>query len=487
MKRFDNIRERLAAWKTALTGDEKPSWPVLIKKWWFLELFVLYALCAALVFPHLHVADITAPKREAAAAATETPEPTEKPVKKGENLTTATLAYAGDLVCHMGLNEEASTGDGGYDYKPIMEGALEDVGAADLAFCCLETTFPEDGTVSGYPTFHTPRQLAEDLKAVGFDLIATASNHCMDARQEGLISTLDVLDSVGLDHLGTYRTQAEWDANHGVLVEEINGISIAFLDFTYGTNCFPVTGFEYAVNLFFKDYLEMDAADIDELDYETLDADLAYARSLNTDLIAVFMHWGWEYYTSPIDYQKEVADHLFEQGADLILGGHPHVPEPMEIRHVKDLEGNERTGYICYCMGNFISCMNDRYTNLTAVTTLELEKDLGTGETYLKNVSYVPLMMMDTADHGFNGAGWRYKLIDLHKALDTYAGGTGDNLGFINDGLYQDMQTALADIHSIFGARFDRFDPSYQPNTKGEMPVNTPAPAETPAAETPAG
>ena len=485
MKRFDNIRERLAAWKAALTGDEKPNWPVLIKKWWLLELIVLYALCAALVFPHLHVADITAPKREAAAAATETPEPTEKPVKKGENLTTATLAYAGDLVCHMGLNEEASTGDGGYDYKPIMEGALEDVGAADLAFCCLETTFPEDGTVSGYPTFHTPRQLAEDLKAVGFDLIATASNHCMDARQEGLISTLNVLDEVGLDHIGTYRTQEEWDENHGVVVKDINGISIAFLDYTYGTNCYPVTGFEYAVNLCFKDYLEMDAADIDEIDYETLDADLAYARSLDTDLIAVFMHWGWEYYTSPIDYQRELADYLFEQGADLVLGGHPHVPEPMEVRHVRDLEGNERTGYICYCMGNFLSCMNDHYTNYTAVTTLELEKDLDTDETYLKNVSYVPLMMVDTADHGFNGAGWRYRLIDLHKAIGFYEG--GDNVGYINETLYNDMKTAVNEIHEIFGARFDRYDPGYQANTKGELPVEPPAATAAPAAETPAG
>ena len=96
-----------------------------------------------------------------------------------------------------------------------------------------------------------------DLKAVGFDLMEMASNHCMDARKEGLDETLNVLDAVGLEHIGTYRTQEERDANHGLVVKELNGISIAFLDYTYGTNCFPVTDFPYATNLFFRDYLEM--------------------------------------------------------------------------------------------------------------------------------------------------------------------------------------------------------------------------------------
>lgn len=418
------------------------------------------------------------PKPQKEAKAEETAAPTEKPKTKGE-LVSAKLAYAGDLVCHMGINEEAWNGEA-YDYQPIMEGAAEYVQNADFAFCCLETTFPEDGDVSGFPVFHSPKALAKSIKDFGFDMLEMASNHSMDARQEGLISTLDVLDFEGLDHVGTYRTQAERDKDNGVLLEDVNGIKIAFLNYTYGTNGFPVTGFEYAVNIFFDDYLETDAADIDELNLDKIDADIEAAKALNPDLIAVCMHWGLEYHTSAMDYQKTVADHLFEQGADLVLGGHPHVPEPMEVRHVTDKDGNEKTGYLCYCMGNFISCMNDPYTNLTAVTTLEVEKDTGTGETYLKNVSYAPMIMIDTADHGVN-IGWRYKLVDLHKALDTYA--AGDNQGYIDERLHNDMLKALDDIHGIFGAQFDMYDPSYTANTEGEMPVPTPAPAESPAAE----
>ena len=115
------------------------------------------------------------------------------------------------------------------------------------------------------------------------------------------------------------------------------------------------------------------------------------------------------------------------------------------------------------------------FRSLTGVTTLELEKNEATGETYLKNVAYAPMIMVDTADHGITWAGWRYKLVDLHKAMDSYA--AGDGMGYMNDTLFYNMQTALDDIHSIFGARFDRYDPGYQANTEGEIPLTVSAPA----------
>ena len=132
----------------------------------------------------------------------------------------------------------------------------------------------------------------------------------MDARKEGLDNTLNVLDSAGLDHVGTYRTQEERDANHGIVVKDLNGIKIAFLSYTYGTNCFPVTDFPYAANIFFSDYLELYADDIDELDYTQLDADIAAAKEMDVDMIAVFMHWGQEYYTEPDDDFLEEVEAL---------------------------------------------------------------------------------------------------------------------------------------------------------------------------------
>ncbi|MBQ9045429.1 MAG: CapA family protein [Oscillospiraceae bacterium] len=452
-------------WRAAIFGDGPVDLRAALREWWFICLMIVYALVSVLFLSRCgYPTEPSASESRFAAQAGDRSAAGEQEA----TYTQATLAYAGDLVCHEGLNTEAQTGDT-YDYLPILEGCVPYVSDADLAFCCMETTFLDNAAYSGYPMFRSPKELATSLKDAGFDFINTASNHSMDSLKDGISSTLDVLDAAGLDHIGTYRTQEERDANHGVVVKDLNGISIAFLSYTYGTNCIPIEGFEYAVNVCFTDYLDTYADEITEFDYDKVGADLEYARSLDTDLICVFMHWGIEYHTEPVDYQRDVADWLFEQGADLVCGGHPHVPEPMEVRHVKDLDGNERTGYLCYCMGNFISTMNDRYTNLTGVTTIELEKNESTGETYLKNVSYAPLIMVDTADYGIANAGWRYKLVDIHQAIDSYD--AGDDLGYINQTLYDAMCTALDDLHDIFGIRFDRFDPGYKANTSGELPV----------------
>lgn len=391
-------------------------------------------------------------------------QPTEAPVDAPENAIGFTLAYAGDIVCHSGLNTEADTG-AGYDYTTILAGSSNYVSNADYSVCCLETTFPETSDYTGYPQFKSPKSLATSLRDVGFDLISTASNHCMDSYQAGLIATLDTLDANGLDHVGTYRTQEERDANNGIVVKDINGISVAFLAFTYGTNGIPVTGFEYAANIFYNDYVTT----LSDINYDLLENDMAAARALNTDLIVVFMHWGYEYFTEPVDYQYELADLMFSLGADIILGGHVHVPEPMEVRTVTDIDGNEKTGYICYCLGNYISCQDDRYTNLTAIVDLEIEKNLDSGDTYLKNVSYAPMFMVDLNDYDVYGADWRYRLWDLNAAIQAYEG--GNNMGVINDSLYSALKQGLDDIHSIFGSQFDMYSADYSPNLVGEMPA----------------
>jgi len=371
------------------------------------------------------------------------------PEPEGENYVDFKLAVCGDLVCHEGINAEAKQSDGSYNYETIMKAVSTKVNEADYAMVTMETSFQDNKTFSGYPMFKSPDSLATSLKNTGFDLVNTASNHCMDGLENGLYRTLDVLDQNGLDHVGTYRSQEERDANNGILVKEINGVSVAFVSYTYGTNAIPVTGFDYAVNLLFTDYLDNN---MHTIDYDSLRADMAAARALNTDLIIAVMHWGIEYMTTPVDYQREVADFLFAEGADLVLGGHVHVPEPMELRKVTDNEGNEKNGFIVYCMGNFISCQNDRYTNLTAVLNLTLRKDLDTGKTYLKHVSYDPMIMIDLADYGLQ-SDWRYRLLDLHGAIGAYE--SGDNWGVINQTIYDAMIVARDDLHSIFGAEFD--------------------------------
>ena len=379
---------------------------------------------------------------------TPSPSPTPNAFVEPTNAANVKLAVCGDIVAHTGLNDQALNLDGSYNYAPVFGGAQNFVAAADYAICTMETTFPDTTEFTGYPMFKSPSSLATSLKGFGFDMINTASNHCMDSAQAGLIRTLDVLDENGLDHVGTYRSKEERDANSGILVKEINGVSAAFLSFTYGTNAIPVTGFEYVANIFMKDYLTT----VEDIDYELLASDMDAARALNTDVIIVMMHWGNEYYTEPVDYQNELADYLFEEGADIIIGGHTHVPEPMELRRVTDNDGNEKTGLIVYSLGNFVSCQDDKYTDLTAVLNIDIQKNLDTGETYLRNVSYAPMYMVDLNDVNVS-ADWRYRLWDLQSAIASYQ--SGDNMGVINDTLYNSLCTGLEDIHSIMGADFD--------------------------------
>lgn len=366
--------------------------------------------------------------------------------KKAAN---AKLLFCGDLVCHTGLNDEALKADGSYDYASIFGGAVDLIKSADYAAVTMETTFPETAQYTGYPLFKSPTDLASSLKRSGFDLINTANNHCMDGEKAGLLRTLDVLDQNGLDHVGTYRSQEERDKNNGIVVKDINGVSFAILSFSYGTNGIPMTGFEYCANIFYTDYVDT----LQNIDYDMMSADMAAARALNTDMIIVMMHWGNEYQIQPNTYQQDLADFMFDEGADIIIGGHTHCPEPMELRKIENDDGTQRTGFLVYSLGNFISCQNDRYTNLTAALEIDVQKNLETGKTYLRNVSYTPMYMVDLEDYGVSST-WRYKLWDLPGAIANYE--SGNTLGVINDALYQGMKTGLEDLHTVFGAQFDK-------------------------------
>ena len=179
--------------------------------------------------------------------------------------------------------------------------------------------------------------------------------------------------------------------------------------------------------------------------------DMAAARALDTDIIAVSIHWGAEYQTEPSATQQRVADFLFEQGADLIIGGHPHVPQPMELREIDNGDGTKRTGFLCYCLGNLLSTMKSDYTYLTALARIELTKDPATGDTAITGCSYVPVMMVNLANYGTaSAAGWQRQLWDIPAAIADYESGD-DRGGIITPKLYDDLCQALADCESIFG------------------------------------
>ena len=411
-------------------------------------LVVAVIVIASLVKPNAPAENSAPPVVAGTLPPTDEPENTPEPSPEHVNTVTSTLAVGGDIVMHTGLNGEAM-GDTGYDYVPIF-GILKDfIASADYSVCSLVTTFAEGANYTAYPLFKSPTDLAASIAQVGFNLVNNATSHCVDSFKDGIDYTLDTLDAAGLSHVGTYRTQEERDASGNRYMADINGINVAFLAYTCDTNSVPVAGFEYAASICALDYLGGGT----KIDYDLMQADISSAREAGADIVFVFMSWGTEFATEPNEQQVEIADFLFENGADIIIGGHCRVPQRMELRTVKDAEGNERTGFICYSLGNMLSCQNDEYTDISALVNIQLTKDTDTGEVWISDVSYKPIYMADLYDYGINDYGWHYRMVDLHAAINSYESGTPWE--FITDEVYRDMADALEAVHEFFGAELD--------------------------------
>jgi len=367
-----------------------------------------------------------------------TPDPPQPP--EPPEPTVATLAVFGDVITHMRIVYGAQTAEG-YDFRYAFAAAKPYIESADYAVGNLETTMSGGPNYSGYPAFNAPDELAEGLRDLGTDLLLTANNHCMDKGFAGLKRTLDVLDAAGIAHVGTHRTAEE--AENDVVLADVGGIRVAFLGYTYGTNGIPLPkDAPFAVNLFNTDYL----TSLSTLDRERVLASLERAKAMEPDLIAVMIHWGVEYQTKQNRYQDEVAQFLFDNGADIILGGHSHVPQPMALRTI-ERGGVTKQGFVCYSLGNFISCQPgiSDLTDTTAVLQLELTRDNVTGLAEVSGVSYVPMTMMDF------GASVKpqFVLWDTHAALDDGATGAGARKA---------LEYSLAGAHRVFGANYDAYE-----------------------------
>lgn len=267
--------------------------------------------------------------------------------------STASLYFAGDAMQHIAQIERALQTDGTYSYKECFTYVKEQVSEANLAICNLEVTLGGE-PYRGYPQFSAPDEFASALKDAGFDILLTANNHCLDRRNKGLIRTLDVLDSLGIAHVGTYRDSAERDSLYPYLTT-VNNITFAILNYTYGTNGIPANP-PCIVNL---------------IDTAQILIDINKARAKKADVIIACMHWGDEYVLKQNKTQEQLTDWLIENGVDHIIGNHPHVIQPTELRKDKYNGGHH---FIAYSLGNYISNMSARNTDIGMSATLRFSK-----------------------------------------------------------------------------------------------------------------
>jgi poly-gamma-glutamate synthesis protein (capsule biosynthesis protein) len=292
----------------------------------------------------------------------------QEPIKDTATYDTLTLAIVGDLMCHA-PQFNAAKKDSGYDFRSVYAAVKPYLEQADLTFGNLETvTAGEEEKFTGYPQFNTPVEYLDALKDAGFDVLTTANNHSLDRRFKGVERTIYALDSRGFKHTGTFRTEEE---RARVLIVEKNNIRLAVLAYTYGTNGIPFPdGKKFCVNL---------------IDTLAMRSDIARAKSMGCDQIAVFIHWGEEYQRTPNAKQLSIASFLRREGVNLILGSHPHVLQPMERSLHPD-----SSFFAIYSMGNFISGQRKPFTESGVIIRLRLLKNKINGAMRLDLVDYVP-------------------------------------------------------------------------------------------------
>lgn len=231
----------------------------------------------------------------------------------------------------------------------------------------------------------------------------------------------------GISHTGTARSEEERDT---VLVKEVNGIKIAFLSFTYGTNGIPVpSGKPYAVNL---------------IDKELILNQISLAKEQDVDIICASMHWGVEYAQKQNSEQEELADYLFKNGVDIIIGNHAHVIEPMEKKTVILDDGTEKEVFVVYALGNFVSGQTFDHTRSTAILDMQIRKSGETGKISIDTVDYVPIYCNDRS-----GNANRYELIDVRSAILEYENGNPNNM---SASLYNTLKSELQNTESVLGS-----------------------------------
>lgn len=349
------------------------------------------------------------------------------PTEKVPRVEEVTIAAVGDIMVHSPQFHSAYVGGKqGFDFYPVFQPIEKYIQGTDIAVGNLETTFAgADQGYSGYPMFNSPEQLGQALKQTGFDVITTANNHCLDRGSDGVKSTLNFLDDYRLDHTGTGRSQEERDK---ILIETVDGIHIAFMAYTYGTNGMSVPEEEpYLVNL---------------IDKEQIALDIQKAKDQNADIIVVSMHFGNEYQREENEEQRELVDFLLEQGVDVVLGSHPHVLQPMEIRKVTTIDGEEKEAFVIYSLGNFVSNQRDRYKDSGVILQISFEKNFHTDKTILQKVEYIPTWV----DKSNAGGKTYYHVLAVEEAMNQYQLGQKKTL---SDNDYEVLQRTWQDTKEL--------------------------------------
>ena len=347
------------------------------------------------------------PKTTAAAETRPTQKPTQatEPATRAQKSTKTTIHIkaAGDLnVTNSVIN--AGVAVGGYNYTRAFMDVASTLSDADLTVLNLE------GNICGEPygsdTTSAPRELLDGLRNAGVDLIQMANSCTINNGLIGLTSTLQSIRAAGLEPVGAFASESEFQQSKGYTITEAQGVKVAFVAFTKGLGGRGLpAGNDNLVNILYEDY----ASTYDKIDRNRITSVLKAVEAEKPDITIALLHWGSEYNDDISDTQKSIVNLMKKQGVDVIIGTHPHTVQAIEY---DELAGT----LVAYSLGDFFGDASRGGTNYSIILDLEITKDSSTGTTKVTNYSYTPIYTVSEAE---SADGYR-RVVRIDKTVEAW-------------------------------------------------------------------
>ena len=326
------------------------------------------------------------------------------------------MSAVGDILCSNEMLEDAyNESTKTYDFSHMFNNVSGFINEADIVMGTMET-----GIIEGeYNEKNAPMEFARAVKNSGVNLVTISHNHSLDNGVNGLKETRENLEKIGFDVVGDKIE----DAN-AVCIKEVKNTKIAFLTYT----CFMD-----------EDAGKEELNCVNMYSEEQVKSDIEYAKENEAEYICVMIHWGDAISSTVSKEQKEIADFLVENGVNLILGAHPSVVQPMEVRQNKDGENV----FIAYSIGTYISTLSAEEARTELVLNIELRKSGKDGKVYLNKVDYTPIYMLDNGESAEN----RFELIDMKSTAMGYT--TGGDTQTISRETYDKLVEGLNRLNEL--------------------------------------
>ncbi len=348
------------------------------------------------------------------------PGPIETTTEEQVLFSSVSFVAVGDNLIHKPIyNQAAARMTDGYDFSYAYENLEDIISSPDVAILNQETIISTEHNVSTYPMFNSPVEVGEEMIELGFDVFNIATNHSIDCGEKGLVSAINFWKSKNAITCGAYLDREDYS---DIPTHEVNGVKIAYIGFTESTNGLSLPDD--------SEVILVRASEETRLQQRIIDAkDVA-------DVVVVSAHWGNEYTHEPTEAQRQLAQKLASWGADVIIGTHPHVIQPVE--YIDNADGSRTL--VAYSLGNFISAQNRGPRMLGGILNFEIVKNNATGDLSFENVRFSGVV----THYGQSYSNLRlYPLADYTDELASKHGVLNDTADFSLQYLYNIIEKVI--------------------------------------------